>query len=481
MENGPAMRTRSLTQAKSDIGTSESNQPSLIDDTAFSDTDIASFNPHTQMPCTRAKTKKVARTPSGQPISSSVKDIRNFFQHEVKTKSQYLIRTSDSQDKANTNSQTDSSSNSLNRESVQQSVERLTTSTIDYPTVTDGLVQFTPTVGPMVKTNIKAKLLGDQSQHVVMMEQDNYGLMQVLNKLLIQDELTKKKSDLKERKVQMQQKQEEYKRNEASQLEKERQQFYKVLSSEAKEIQQDENPQVMDIRVVMEMFPHLKASMNINGAQEAAKRIADMETSQLEQAEHLIKIETELAQVQIQNEILKGVVARMEDIIQVNERKVDMLEYNNMKRSMVLTGFHTNTKRDVFLRHLYSFLKDEMRVEVQVEDFFYINKESTSPMVITFASLEDKKEIFCNLKSLKGLRNEFDKPLIFTDYLPPAMNEAKRRERDIFKMYSDQGPDSDVKVEWKNGRVHVNEKVYEKRITPPNAKQLLDISAEEID
>ena len=293
MENGPAMRTRSLTQAKSDIGTSESNQPSLIDDTAFSDTDIASFNPQTQMPCTRAKTKKVARTPSGQPISSSVKDIRNFFQHEVKTKSQYLIRTSDSQDKANTNSQTDSSSNSLNRESVQQSVERLTTSTIDYPTVTDGLVQFTPTVGPMVKTNIKAKLLGDQSQHVVMMEQDNYGLTQVLNKLLIQDELTKKKSDLKERKVQMQQKQEEYKRNEASQLEKERQQFYKVLSSEAAEIQQDENPQVMDIRVVMEMFAHLKASTNINGAPEAAKRIADMETSQLEQAECLIKIETE--------------------------------------------------------------------------------------------------------------------------------------------------------------------------------------------
>ena len=145
----------------------------------------------------------------------------------------------------------------------------------------------------MVKTNIKAKLLGDQSQHVVMMEQDNYGLTQVLNKLLIQDELTKKKSDLKERKVQMQQKQEEYKRNEASQLEKERQQFYKVLSSEAAEIQQDENPQVMDIRVVMEMFAHLKASTNIHGAPEAAKRIADMETSQLEQAECLIKIETE--------------------------------------------------------------------------------------------------------------------------------------------------------------------------------------------
>ena len=79
MENGPAMRTRSLTQAKSDIGTSESNQPSLIDDTAFSDTDIASFNPHTQMSCTRAKTKKLLGPPAVNRYHHLLKILGTFF------------------------------------------------------------------------------------------------------------------------------------------------------------------------------------------------------------------------------------------------------------------------------------------------------------------------------------------------------------------------------------------------------------------
>ena len=93
--------------------------------------------------------------------------------------------------------------------------------------------------------------------------------------------------------------------------------------------------------------------------------------------------------------------------------------------------------------------------------------------MITLNSLEEKQSIFNNLGKIKGLVNENGKPFIFSDYLPPSMNDLKRRERNIFRLYKSQGPNSDATVEWKRGRLHINKEVYQKKVTPPTPSQIL--------
>ena len=118
---------------------------------------------------------------------------------------------------------------------------------------------------------------------------------------------------------------------------------------------------------------------------------------------------------------------------QDNERRIELLELNSLKRSVVFTGFKTSMNKRQCVESLQVFMEEEMEVNVNIEDIFYLSKESTSPMVITFASVNDKRKIFANVKKIKELENSEGKPFIFSDYLPPAMNDMRRREREILE------------------------------------------------
>ena len=64
------------------------------------------------------------------------------------------------------------------------------------------------------------------------------------------------------------------------------------------------------------------------------------------------------------------------------------------------------------------FLLQELDIKPEIADIFFLNKESTSPVVIKFSTLEDKQAVFDNIGKLKGLINEEGKPFFISHYLP---------------------------------------------------------------
>ena len=232
-----------------------------------------------------------------------------------------------------------------------------------------------------------------------------------------------------------------------------------------------ENPKIMDIKVVMQMFQELKAQGSIpHGVQ----RIQKIEQRQDDQETRLLRIEDELNECKMRNQILSGVVSRMGQIMKETDRRIELIELNNMRKSIVVTGFHTERRKDRCISDMYNFLSEEVGVEVQIEDLFFLNKETTSPLVITMTSMEDKREIFRNMKNIKGLVNMDGKPFIFSDYLPPELNESKRREREIYRDYM--SSNEDVALEWNAGKLIIDGQPYAKKITPPDTSDILQIT-----
>ena len=163
-----------------------------------------------------------------------------------------------------------------------------------------------------------------------------------------------------------------------------------------------DNPVTMDVKMVMEMFKDLKSEIASSKIPEGATRLDNLEIQSDEQMQRIGELQQELCEYKMKTQILTGVVMRMDSMLQSHEHQIEMLEYNSMKKSVVLTGFNTEFKKQACLNELYNFFAEEMNVQVQIEDLFFLNKQSTSPMVITLATLEDKREIFRKLGEYQG-------------------------------------------------------------------------------
>ena len=104
-----------------------------------------------------------------------------------------------------------------------------------------------------------------------------------------------------------------------------------------------------------------------------------------------------------------------------------------MRNAIVLTGLKTSRKKKDCITEVKNFLSQELGCSVEVDDVFYLSGESTDPMVITLESIQEKNKFFQNVGKLKYVTNEEGKPFFIRAYLPPRMNQQRRRENDIHR------------------------------------------------
>ena len=499
MEDGPAKRTRSSNVSKESLSKSplsniddEIVPYQILEDTVF------------KTPKQTRRKKRSARTPSG---NNTAEDIRVFFQNclvygeknsSVNVNKKILSGTDDSQfdqpciaHSTVPVSQCDTGRKITHLESASASVEPTEIndqSNNSFKTTKEVQISEQPihlegakAPSHYIPTPLRELEIKDTDNYNIMPTMDKYnGLSSVIYREKIKQDL-----------INIRRKNEQYKKENAKHMEAERQhqcELQQVLSQQQKtnqeqnttEIQKGTETKVMDVQLVMEMFREIKAEISSNKVIDGNTRLAKVEKRQDTQAQEVLNLKSELEDYKLKTQVLTGVVMRMSDVVQESERRMELLELNNMKKSIVFTGMNTDRRKRTCIDEVYHFLAQEMALEnVTIDDVFYLNKETTSPMVLTMATMDDKKQIFRNSAMIKDLVNERGASYYFSDYLPQTTNEEKRRERDLFKIYS--ADDSEVKVEWKGGKLIIDDSPYTKGITPPGPKEILQATPQEMD
>ena len=501
MEEGPASRTRSSLSQKSQSSQSEVN----------------SATPDIFKTPLKLKNRRATRTPSGQqPLTSSVKDIRAFFQQTSPILSN---RTISLENLASLNAtQTQSTGNqdhlkgsqpfplsnltdSIGHEhEISQPLRRVASLTALDVSKHNNCNSNHSLYKQLLQDKSKSETpKGDKVQHFSSLntasddpfeyQNQRRSVFVSTNSCGMASYITDWCEIAQSKHAQLQQI-EDYKNRRQERID----QCKKQIESEHKQIdttaqeptpelftQTDSASQVMDVKLVVQMFKEIKAEINSGKIPDGEHRVTELEKRQDQQAVKLCDLEISLKEERAKNEMMAGMLISMSEKAKEAERRLEMLELNSMKRSIVVTGINCEPKRDVCLNEIYSFLAEEVAVEVQIDDLFLPNWQSSSPMVITMATLDDKRQIFRNMKNIKGLVNEESKPYIFADYLPQQMNDQKRREREIYKVYDSRGPDSDVKVEWKSGRLQINQQAYKQTVSVPTPQMILNLATADID
>ena len=120
------------------------------------------------------------------------------------------------------------------------------------------------------------------------------------------------------------------------------------------------NPNVIDVRAIVSMLENMKLEVKTAVREEIR---TDTGISEMQRKLHL---------VEFKEEAIIGTVSKMQQVMQDMQEKIEVLEVNNAKRMLILTGFETNPKKKFARQQLSAFLSEEVGVQVSLEDFYYM-------------------------------------------------------------------------------------------------------------
>ena len=178
------------------------------------------------------------------------------------------------------------------------------------------------------------------------------------------------------------------------------------ISDSNHSFQQSQEEGKMDIKLVYEMFKDLKSEMASNKIVEGVSRISALEKRQDDMMDIIFDMKEELVEYKTKTILLNGVVSHLSQVVQDLGSKMEKMELSNMKKSVVLYGLLTTRKKLACIQELYSFFEYEMDIKPAIEDVFFLNLETTSPLVVVFKDVKSKMITLNNVSKLKGLVND---------------------------------------------------------------------------
>ena len=269
-----------------------------------------------------------------------------------------------------------------------------------------------------------------------------------------------------------------------------------------------ENLEVLDIRAVVALSERMKSNLEelkkenkseiARAKLEIQQKLDSNASSMHEQIKKEVKKEVEQdlqnTYEQQQKEIaeLKGEINRykqktsvISDLLQHNyqviydlSKRLDNIELSAAKRSAILTGLKLSDKKDARLQQVQDLLQYELGVYVDIEDTYTLGDGTAKPVVITFDTANAKRKVFENKHRLKQLIGHDNKPIFINDYLPAAVNERKRRERDVVRSCK---TEKNLPTEMTKKGLKIGKSIYKKKVNPPSPTDILDMTPEELE
>ena len=255
------------------------------------------------------------------------------------------------------------------------------------------------------------------------------------------------------------------------------------------------NPTTMDVRSVAELMMQVKTEMagirsdiaQIQNNQETqvSDHIIDkctdsvlnkLDNVESKNATEVTKIKEELRQVKFRNRTLADIVDRLS--VEVTELRIraDNADLYSAKKSVSLSGFYSSDKRDDAFVELQNFFEQYLGLIVNIEDFYKIGNASPKLTIITFQTMQEKRDVLRFKSHLKGCENKDGKQMYINDYIPAATLERRKRERQIIQDCQESG----INTQFYKGRLAIQGELLKPKIIPPSPKQLINIPPDEL-
>ena len=255
----------------------------------------------------------------------------------------------------------------------------------------------------------------------------------------------------------------------------------------------DQDPPLMKVTTVLKMFREIKEEIRAIGSQVSVtpsdQQVADITEKCTQNAvdsinltfqQDRVKIDSNEKQVQLwkkRSETLSDICNRMSFQMKDLDQRLENLELNNSKKMVIVSGLE-EVDKDYMIEFLEEFILMSLDLKVTVDDYFMIGTQNPRQIVITLQSTQEKKKILKAKALLKHVKDR-GRSIYINDYIPPAVQEKRRRNNDVqaaaTKLYGEE------KVHYTKAGLTINGKPYRKKVSSPTPKELIDIEPMELE
>ena len=350
------------------------------------------------------------RTPSGQPISNSIDAIKHMLEKRLNPAAKKHVKDCDQ------HGYSQSECVNTNADCMQSSVTNGAEPMCDYSTRTITTVsenkvaecEVANTDLEEVSTN---KHLGSQTNCNTNITADRMGVQMEVDTT---DENTSKDAsvnnlatvlfDGKNQKV-------------ASDIED----AVKAAAADYKTMPEKEQPQTVDIRVVVQMLEELKEQVKTEKYTKMEEKMQKMEKGWMD-------VNSKVNVCDAKQQMIARTMAHLKQTVDDLQSKLEVMDINSGKRTVVLAGFEADSKIPNCKEQLYEFFSEVMEIEVTIEDLYFIGQNNPRDIVIIMLSNNHKRAIFRNIDRIKNLTNSQGKRYIFRDLLTQNQLEVTQKE-----------------------------------------------------
>ena len=183
--------------------------------------------------------------------------------------------------------------------------------------------------------------------------------------------------------------------------------------------------------------------------------------------------------IKTRTNILTGAVSKMNLVIDELTTKMERFEVSAARRMMTLSGFYLSPKKKIRSEQLLDFFREQMKIEIELEDSFLIGEAEPKLVIITLGSVADKRRIYANVHNIKDMVNKDGKKLFFRDYYPAAAQEYRRRNQDVIDQVKQH--DANARVAFGSKGLELEDQVYVKRVKASDPTDILQMSEAELE
>ena len=166
-------------------------------------------------------------------------------------------------------------------------------------------------------------------------------------------------------------------------------------------------------------------------------------------------------------------MAGMNDKINTLTEKMEQQDINNAKKMIVLSGFDAHQKKYIARKQLDDFFYEQIKVEVNIEEFYYIGRSTLRDIVIILGLISEKKAIFKNISNIKHLRNASGKKYIIRDYQTQGQTAIFKKSQQIADIVAEDEDVDQEPVTTDKAEIYVREEKYVPRVATPEATSVL--------
>ena len=170
-----------------------------------------------------------------------------------------------------------------------------------------------------------------------------------------------------------------------------------------------------------------------------------------------------------------GMMSKINDKMDELSKKFEMLEVDAAKKSVILSNFEAEENKKHCRYQLMSFFTEEIGIQVEIEEFYFIGNNEPRDIVINFLSANHKRLLFQNVRNIAHLRNSHGKKYTFRDYMTTKQNELRKTGDRIAEVVSEREPVMREDVIMDRGEIYIGTDKYEKKVSAPDPTKVLQL------